>query len=48
MLIAEITAEHTGQPVDPVTADLDRDRWFTASEAVEYGLVDRIVARQGG
>jgi len=46
--IAEITAEHTGQPVDQGTADLDRDRWFTASEAVEYGLVDRIVARQGG
>lgn len=36
-------AEDTGRPVDQVTEDSVRDRWFTAAEAVEYGFVDRIV-----
>jgi len=40
--IAEITARHTGQPVETVTADADRDRWFTAEEARAYGLVDHV------
>jgi ATP-dependent Clp protease protease subunit len=39
----ELTARHTGRTVEQVTADADRDRWFTAPEAVEYGLADRIV-----
>jgi ATP-dependent Clp protease protease subunit len=39
----ELTARHTGRTVEQVTADADRDRWFTAQEAVEYGLADRIV-----
>jgi len=39
----ELTAQHTGRTVEQVTADADRDRWFTAPEALEYGLVDRIV-----
>lgn len=43
-LMHELTAEHTGHTVEQVTADADRDRWFTAPEALEYGLVDRIVA----
>jgi ATP-dependent Clp protease protease subunit len=42
--IAEITAQHTGQTVETITADSDRDRWFTASEAQEYGLVDHVVS----
>jgi ATP-dependent Clp protease protease subunit len=41
--IAEITARHTGQTVETIIADSDRDRWFTASEAQEYGLVDHVV-----
>jgi ATP-dependent Clp protease protease subunit len=41
--IAEITARHTGRTVETITADSDRDRWFTAHEAREYGLVDHVV-----
>jgi ATP-dependent Clp protease protease subunit len=41
--IAEITARHTGRTVDAITADSDRDRWFTAAEAQAYGLVDHVV-----
>jgi ATP-dependent Clp protease protease subunit len=41
--IAEITASHTGQDVETVVADSDRDRWFTAPEAQAYGLVDHVV-----
>jgi ATP-dependent Clp protease, protease subunit len=37
-----ILAERTGRPVEEVTHDTDRDRWFSAAEAVEYGLVDRV------
>jgi ATP-dependent Clp protease protease subunit len=43
--MAEITALHTGQSVDQVEKDSDRDRWFTAEEALEYGFVDHIVRR---
>jgi ATP-dependent Clp protease protease subunit len=39
----ELTARHTGRAVEQIAADADRDRWFTAAEAVEYGLVDRVV-----
>jgi ATP-dependent Clp protease, protease subunit len=41
--IAEITARHTGQTVETIIADSDRDRWFTATEAQAYGLVDHVV-----
>ena len=41
--IAELTAEHTGQPVETIIADSDRDRWFTAAQARDYGLVDHVV-----
>ena len=41
--IAELTALHTGQTVEQITADADRDRWFTAEEARDYGLVDAVV-----
>jgi ATP-dependent Clp protease, protease subunit len=40
--IAEITADQTGKSVDQIIADGDRDRWFNAREAVEYGFVDHI------
>lgn len=43
--IAEITARQTGQSVERITADADRDRWFDAEEALAYGIVDRIVGR---
>jgi ATP-dependent Clp protease protease subunit len=41
--IAELTAEHSGQPVERIEADFERDRWFSAQEAVDYGLVDRVL-----
>jgi ATP-dependent Clp protease protease subunit len=43
--MAEITAEHTGQSVEKIIVDGDRDRWFTANEALEYGFVDHVVSR---
>ena len=45
--MAEITAERTGQTVERITADSDRDRWFTATEGLEYGFVDHIASRAG-
>jgi ATP-dependent Clp protease protease subunit len=41
--IRRIIVEHTGQPDDTVERDSDRDRWFTAEQALEYGMVDRVV-----
>ncbi|GII55236.1 ATP-dependent Clp protease proteolytic subunit 2 [Planotetraspora thailandica] len=43
-LLAERIAFHTGQPLERIEADSDRDRWFTAEEAKEYGFVDHVVA----
>ncbi|MER2208011.1 MAG: ATP-dependent Clp protease proteolytic subunit, partial [Rhodococcus sp. (in: high G+C Gram-positive bacteria)] len=43
--MAELIAQHTGQTVEQITADSDRDRWFTAKEALEYGFVDHVVSR---
>jgi ATP-dependent Clp protease protease subunit len=40
--LAEITAAQTGKSVEQINADGDRDRWFTAQEALEYGFVDHI------
>jgi ATP-dependent Clp protease, protease subunit len=40
-----LNAEFTGQPVERIIADSDRDRWFTAEEAFEYGFVDHIITR---
>lgn len=41
--IERITAEHTGQSEETISRDGDRDRWFTAEQAREYGMVDRVV-----
>ena len=43
--MAELIAQHTGQPVERIVADSDRDRWFTAQEALEYGFVDKVITR---
>jgi ATP-dependent Clp protease, protease subunit len=45
-IVAEILARHTGQPVEQVTHDTERDYYLSAREAVEYGLVDRIMDRK--
>lgn len=42
-LMSTLTAQHTGQPVETIVADGQRDRWFSAAEALEYGMVDHIV-----
>ncbi|MXV90341.1 MAG: ATP-dependent Clp protease proteolytic subunit [Acidimicrobiia bacterium] len=46
-ILAERISEHTGQPVDQVEADFDRDRWFTAEQAKEYGIIDEVIAGRG-
>lgn len=43
--IAELTAYHTGQTVERILADSDRDKWFAADEARDYGFVDHIANR---
>jgi ATP-dependent Clp protease protease subunit len=45
-ILNEILAKHTGQPVEVIAKDTDRDRFLTAGEAVEYGLVDEILLRR--
>jgi ATP-dependent Clp protease protease subunit len=46
-LMAERIAFHTGQTVEQVQADSERDRWFTAEQAKDYGLVDNVLVRRG-
>jgi ATP-dependent Clp protease protease subunit len=41
--IAELTARHAGKPVERIEADFDRDRWFSAQEAADYGLIDSVL-----
>ena len=41
----ELQAQHTGQTVEQIAIDSDRDRWFTAAEALEYGFVDHVVTK---
>jgi ATP-dependent Clp protease protease subunit len=45
--IVELTARASGRPVEQVWRDAERQRWFTATEALKYGLVDRVVDRPG-
>ncbi|HEY3942084.1 MAG TPA: ATP-dependent Clp protease proteolytic subunit [Acidimicrobiales bacterium] len=44
-MMAERIALHTGQPIERIEADSDRDRWFTAEEARDYGFIDRVIDR---
>jgi ATP-dependent Clp protease protease subunit len=46
-LMAERIAFHTGQPVERIEADSDRDRWFKADEAKAYGIIDDVILRRG-
>jgi ATP-dependent Clp protease protease subunit len=43
-----IYAKHTGQPVERIMEDLDRDRFMSPEEAKEYGLIDEVITRKGG
>jgi len=46
--LEEIYADHTGQGVERVCSDLERDRFFTPDEASDYGLIDRVCASRNG
>ena len=42
----EIIAQHSGQPLEKVSKDMERDYFMTAAEAIEYGLIDKVLARR--
>jgi ATP-dependent Clp protease protease subunit len=44
-MMAERISFHTGQPLERIEADSDRDRWFTAEEAKNYGFIDQVIER---
>jgi ATP-dependent Clp protease protease subunit len=44
-MMAERISHHTGQPIERIEADSDRDRWFTAEEANEYGFIDQVIEK---
>ncbi len=44
-MMAERISFHTGQPVERIELDSDRDRWFTAEQALEYGFIDRVIEK---
>ena len=46
-LMAERIAYHTGQKVDQILADSERDRWFTAEQAKDYGIIDNVIVKRG-
>ena len=46
-VLAERIAEHTGQTVEQIHIDSDRDRWFTAQQAKDYGIIDAVIDRRG-
>ena len=46
--MAELIAEHTGQTFEQITKDSDRDRWMTAQQAKEYGIVDHVIESVNG
>lgn len=43
--LTELQSLHTGQSIERIEIDQDRDRWFTAQEALEYGFIDKVVSR---
>lgn len=45
--MAERIAHHTGQSVDQIETDSERDRWFTAEEAKDYGIIDNVIVKRG-
>ena len=42
-----IYAERTGQPLERIAADMERDRWMSPPEALDYGLIDKVIDRRG-
>lgn len=46
-VLSERIAVHTGQTVEQIIIDSDRDRWFTAEQACAYGIIDKVISRRG-
>ena len=46
-LMAERIAYHTGQAVEQIQADFERDRWFTSEQAKDYGIIDHVIVKRG-
>jgi ATP-dependent Clp protease protease subunit len=42
-LLHELLSKHTGQPIEKIADDFDRDKWMSAEEAVEYGIIDEVL-----
>jgi ATP-dependent Clp protease protease subunit len=42
-VMQQLIAEHTGQPLEQIERDADRDRWFTADAAKDYGFIDHVI-----
>ncbi|MGA0065227.1 MAG: ATP-dependent Clp protease proteolytic subunit [Ilumatobacteraceae bacterium] len=45
--MAELISFHSGKPIEEIQRDSERDRWFTAEDAKQYGLVDKVIVRRG-
>ena len=45
--MAELIAHHTGQPVERIVEDSEWEKWFSADEAKEYGLIDKVILKRG-
>jgi len=45
--MSELTSFHSGKPIEEIQRDSERDRWFTAEQAKEYGLVDKVIVKRG-
>jgi ATP-dependent Clp protease protease subunit len=45
--IYELMAKHTGKPIDAIERDFDRDKYMSAEEAKEYGIIDQIITTRG-
>jgi ATP-dependent Clp protease protease subunit len=43
-VLFDLISHHTGQPLEQVEKDADRDRWFTADQARDYGFIDHVIA----
>src|SRR4051795_11946540 len=43
-VLFDLISQHTGQPLEQVETDADRDRWFTAEQAKEYGFIDNVIS----
>jgi ATP-dependent Clp protease protease subunit len=46
-IMSERIAFHTGQTAEQITIDSDRDRWFTAEQAKDYGMIDHVITKRG-